>query len=459
MAKETEQPTEDSDILDRGSDDLDKQLDDAMKDTSFEDTDDTAPSDWDDTGITKPFDEEERDAPVSEADGQARIQKAQDGEETEVIKDGGPETGADDKPAEEAKKDEDSRPDDKAEASEDQTPEDASAETADDKAETEPQSDYDKFFGTLDDGQRALINERYSEADKINTFFEGRKEQLQKLGTTASAAVERLAQLNDFANARPDEYAAWVAQQVNPSDPSLVLVNAAKAIGVELMTAEAWAAKQAAEAPAQQPQQQAQPDQQQEEDDLFADPAVKALKDQVAALSQQIETLTKPPQQAQPEQQQQPVQYDAHRTTAPNVGPDSQSYRIEQEINGFRSAVGADGSLAHPHFDILQGTIADLMDSDKNAGRQIGDLQSYYDRAERMHPDTSQAAIDREVAARVAAQTAENLQKTQTQDKAAATKAQRASQIQGGNDQGVTRQADSDDLGATIYASMAQHGL
>lgn len=98
------------------------------------------------------------------------------------------------------------------------------------------------------------------------------------------------------------------------------------------------------------------------DDDEFADPQVKELRGQLAAIQRRLDES----QQA------------AQRETA-----SAQARMIEQ----FRDEKGADGSPTHPHFDAVLDDIMVLAQGYRSAGRQIPPLADLYDRAVRMRPD------------------------------------------------------------------------
>ncbi len=417
-------PSDDEDIFTMGDDDLDNAVANALNDY-----DPDADIDDDDLGVAADFEAPKSEEQISEGEGMKRVNQADDKERE-------PKAKADDTPKDD---NDDAAADDDAEATKAKT-EDTEGEAGSDKdGDDGDTATFETVMEGLDEANRALVTDHFKDESEIKTLFESRAEDLKKFGTTAPEAVKRLVELNDYANRNPHEYAAWVASQVNPKDPSLVLINAAKAIGVDLVV-------KPADTPVPTPTNdtQDQDDQSSDDDDLFADPEVQKVKADNARLQAEIDALKAGGQPQQPNQ----------------IGPDSPAARQEAEITAFETARGADGQLLRPHFGILQPIMVTLMQQDIAAGKQVSsaDLGTYYDRAELAHPDTSEAAMQRRISAETAAQQASNLQKQQEERKAATAKAKRASQISGG-DHGVARHADPDSLDAAIAAGMAAGGL
>ena len=177
------------------------------------------------------------------------------------------------------------------------------------------------FVALLDgvpDDRKQVLTERLTAGNSVLDLFKGREAELAIHGAdvTPAKAVDRLLYLNDFAQEKPDEYLAWVAQQVHAEAPHEVLEAAAKHLGYKLV-----------------------PDIEDDPDDEFADDEKKALKAQLKALQ---------------------------GSNTP-IGPDAPQNRITMQVNraltSFREARGADGQPLHPlHGNFVSEIAAKVRD-------------------------------------------------------------------------------------------------
>lgn len=165
-----------------------------------------------------------------------------------------------------------------------------------------PDVDFSALLEGVPDDRKQVLTERLTAGSGVLDLFKGREAELAIHGpdVTPAKAVERLLYLNDFAQANPAEYLAWVAQQTGGAEAHTVLTDAAKHLGYKLV-----------------------PDVD-EDDDEFEDVEKKALKARLKALE----------------------------APAVAIGPDAPqnvaAMQINRALTGFRNAVGSDGQPLHP---------------------------------------------------------------------------------------------------------------
>lgn len=175
-----------------------------------------------------------------------------------------------------------------------------------------PAADIALLLDGVDETKRTAIQARLQAGDDILQRFQGREAELAMHGNvTPAQAVERLLHLNEFAQAKPDEYLAWVASQMNGTAPQDVLNAAAKHLGFKLV-----------------------PDIEDDPDDEFADPEKKALKAQLKALE----------------------------TAKAEFGPDAPqnvaALQVSRTLHAFREAKDASGQPLHPLADKFTSEMA-----------------------------------------------------------------------------------------------------
>lgn len=175
-----------------------------------------------------------------------------------------------------------------------------------------PAADIALLLDGIDETKRTAIQARLQAGDDILQRFAGREAELALHGNiTPAQAVERLLHLNEFAQAKPDEYLAWVAGQMNGTAPQDVLNAAAKHLGFKLV-----------------------PDVEDDPDDEFADPEKKALKAQLKALE----------------------------STKAEFGPDAPkniaAMQVSRTLRAFREAKDATGQPLHPLADKFTSEMA-----------------------------------------------------------------------------------------------------
>lgn len=355
----------------------------------------------DDGGFDQPFEDIEKDKPdvVGPDEGRDLLDDA----EMKRHKGAKPEA----KPAEATPKD-----GEKAEI--DKKPEDEPAKAA--ETEAKPADDdkpaeaidltatgVDALLDGVPDDRKAEVSRRLGEADKVLAPFAAYKDQLSHAGKTPIEALNRLLDLNNFAQQKPDEYLLWVAQQSNGEDPGSVLESAAKKLGMKLV-------KEGAD------------------DEMFDDAEKAELKAR-----------------------------EAERTradTMSSIGPDAPGWQVQQQINAFTTATDENGQLKYPRFNELGSTISQIAANHAQTSGQlvtVQDLPRFYAAAEAManhlNPPTPQpqpaptaaapeAAPTVSSAAQATAAVEEQIQK----NAAAVTKAQRASKSVDGSGQGASRQ-------------------
>jgi hypothetical protein len=270
----------------------------------------------------------------------------------------------------------------KAEGAEGETAQTQGA--ADDLTKASP----DTLLDGLDEGRKGEIARRLGAADKVMDLFKGRDEELKIHGVSAQQAMERLLYLNSFAQQKPDEYLAWVAQQVGGSEPQKVLERAAKLHGYRLV-------KEA------------------DEDDIFADPDAKPA----------------------------PAKTD--------FGPDNPAEvsrrAAERSLSDFVNAKDESGRLKHPNFQALHPRIAQMAaEHVRTTGNYVtgDDLARFYGEAEAEMRKTFGDADPAPQPAKdtSAAQPAQPVaDKTQTQAADPQAKARAASKNIDGGGQGASR--------------------
>ncbi|MCA0204299.1 MAG: hypothetical protein LCH92_08155 [Proteobacteria bacterium] len=249
----------------------------------------------------------------------------------------------------------------------------------------------------LDDARRGEITRRIGQADSVLGIFKGREAEMKLHGVDAATAMKRMLDLNAFAQQKPDEYLAWVAQQTGGDNPAQVLENAAKHLGYKLVK-----------------------DQSDDDDLEFMDERTRAVYEENRQLK-------------------------ARQQQAAQFGPDAPLRRAAEDardrLTSFVNATGPDGQPLRPLFKHLEGRIAGLAQEHLRAtGRPVTeeDLGRFYTTAEaELRAATGyQAAPAPTPAAQPQKTVAE-----QVKDKAAAAqKAQRASKSIDGTGQGATRQ-------------------
>lgn len=107
--------------------------------------------------------------------------------------------------------------------------------------ESQPVTDSDSIDALvegLDDDRRQKISARVRDADDVMSLFKGREDQLKQHGVDAKQAMQRLIQLNEWANADPAKYIAYAAANLAPDKAEEVLVAAAEKLGMKLVQAD-----------------------------------------------------------------------------------------------------------------------------------------------------------------------------------------------------------------------------
>ena len=188
----------------------------------------------------------------------------------------------------------------------------------------------------LDDTKRAEVTRRIGEADAFKDLFKPYADQLKMYGNVTEAqAMARMLQLNAFAQAKPDEYLAWVATEMNAEAPHTVLEAAAAHLGYKLVPAV--------------------------EVDEFEDEATKALREENAALK---------------------------RAQGLNYGPDApanQTQRaVQTTVQAFEQAKDDAGNLRHPalNYDVVRGAVAVMAREHRDTTGHVAtldDLSRFYD--------------------------------------------------------------------------------
>lgn len=273
------------------------------------------------------------------------------------------------------------------------------ADTA--KAETPPAapSDLDALLDGLPDDRKTALRDRIAQADGFTSLFAGREEELSRHGATPVDAVKRFLHLNEFANKRPDEYAAWVLKEVAGDKAGELLTKAAEHLGLKVTIA-------------------------QDEDDPFEDEEVKRLREENARLKGQKQ-----------------------------FGPDAPHVQQEQVVDAYQAFVseaGPDGLPLRPMWQALEAKIGQAAQAEKaKLGRNLN-----FDDLARIYSEQERAVL----AARgfSAAQPAPAAAPpTQTTDAARVARAMQASKSIDGSGPGATRTPAGPPPGATIEQTIA----
>lgn len=352
---------------------------------------------------------------ISEEDGTKRIEKARYAKPaaTKVDK-----TGSESEEGKEGDKAKGELPDDAAAAGGD-APADADkgAKPGDERAEdVDRASDEDlaKAIESLSPGVRKRIAEDREALGKIMAPLRGREAELEARGVDAAGAMQWFLNVNDYAGREPGNYAAWALQQSVAGDATKLEAEFKK-------TAAALGFKVERAAPAGG----------EDEDD---DPFMTDRERELAAENRRLRAA----QQGE---------------ATPQIGPDAPEERTRRIVLDVMTETGADGLAKYPHFDVLMDHVTQILgDKVQKTGTSMtrDDLIEAYETAELAHPKTRQAALDRLIAARSAAQKDAGVREGVKKQTAAAAKAESASsKILDGPSHGANRQpADEDaDLG------------
>jgi hypothetical protein len=163
----------------------------------------------------------------------------------------------------------------------------------------------------LPEDKRTAISTRIAAGDAVLNLFKGHEEELKQHGEDPGKVVARLLDLNQFAQAHPDEYLVWVAQQVSPNDPTEHLAKAAERLGFKLVKADAEAEGGS--------------------DDPFEDEEVKRLREENRRLKGE--------------------------TQLADIGPDTPARKAERELRDFVLAKDQSGQLIRPLWPYVQAEI------------------------------------------------------------------------------------------------------
>lgn len=187
-------------------------------------------------------------------------------------------------------------------------------------------ADPDAFLADIPEAHR----ERVKEAVAASRYFAPIEQMAVARGippAQAAATVKALVELNDFANRDLHGYVAHVAGLTGHADDASKLAfvkGVAEKLGVDLAP------------PAPEPEAPA------DDDELFSDPAVKALKAEIAALKAAM-----PKAQPAP-----PPQQFAPQPAAPSQ-PDPAAAQRAQSIKAFVDETGPDQRPLRPHWGAL----------------------------------------------------------------------------------------------------------
>lgn len=255
----------------------------------------------------------------------------------------------------------------------------------------------------IDAARSAEITRRLKDSSEVLDLFAGKEEALKVHGMTRPhEAIKRLLYLNEFAQAKPDEYVAWLATQVKPDAAHTVIEAAAKRLGYRVVRDEP-------------------------EEDEFADEEVKRLRRENAELKAK---------------------------SAEPFGPDAPHYQKQRSVadtlDAFVTERDETGHLRRPHFDFLKPRITQLASAHVQATQKYvttDDLQRFYDQA----AEEARAVVGGND--KSAAQPAKPVQDQGKTEAAQPQKAKAASKMIDGDGPGATRRPalpEGADLMATL---------
>lgn len=188
----------------------------------------------------------------------------------------------------------------------------------------------------IDETKRVAIQGRIEAGQDVLQHFAGREDELAIHGNiTPGQAVARLLHLNEFAQSKPDEYMAWLATQMNGTEPQTVLGAAAKHLGFKLV-----------------------PDVEEGEDGEFDDDEKKALKAQLKALSA------------------------GKAEFGPDAPQNIAAMQVGRTLRSFMNAKDATGQPMHPLADKFTSEVAAKVKDWRDANGQkiptAADLSRFY---------------------------------------------------------------------------------
>lgn len=376
-------------------------------------------------GMDRPLEEVPGDEVISAKDGQKAVDDAALAKERRTAR-AKPEKAD----AEEPEADSEAETDSKADtaAAGDKTPgEGDAAEPADDakdqKVDGKDPSDLSamdpaKLLDGLDEPRAKEVRRRLGDAARVMALFEPHAEEIKRHGTTPEGAVRRFLQLNQLAQQSPDEYIAWVAQQMGGEKAPEVLQQAASRLGYKVVPADDGA----------------------DEDDEFADEETLQLRKRVKELERERQQM--------------------QAGTSPGFGPDTPERRAAMEIEAWANSRDEFGRPLYPELNVLVPDISRLAQAH---AQQHGtpptpaDLDRFYKVADQALRQRLGVPPQQPAEAKIAAQATPPAAQ---EDKDAARRA-RASKSIDGQGQSARRRpaAVGPDIDDAIKAALADQGL
>ena len=360
-------------------------------------------------GFDQPLDEDSisKNSTVTEEDGVNRVQKARDAAHKRKVEK--PEEKEDEAELDVEKPTAKAKPED--EIDETKAEEQQPAQVSDE--------DYSKAIEALPPGVKTRITETQSKLDAILAPTRGREAELEAAGG-AEKAFEYFININDYARRDPAGYLTWMLGEATGGDAEktkAILEKAAANAGYQLTAAEKSGDDD-------------------DDDDPFMSDSERQARQELREARQEIERIK------------------GSNQTQPQVGPDSPTEQARRIVVNFLSEQDGKGQPAYPDFDKLQPTILSLVrEAAQRSGKPMtrDDLFAAYRQAELAHPDTREAATERLLAERQAAQGDENVRKEVQQKAAATQKAKAAStKIIGDPGQRAVRQPAQEDAGLSL---------
>lgn len=280
------------------------------------------------------------------------------------------------------------------------TPDDQAtpADTAAPASDPPPAGDdpYAELLTGISGEQRESLTTRLRDADDLLSIFRGHEDELAAFGTTPKQHIESLVKLNDYARRNPDKYLAWAATEIGQDGAEDLIIKAAEHLGLKVVR--------------------------EEEDDIFEDEAVKALRAENRALKARNRDLGFSPFEAAP-----PTQTD---------------------LTAWIDAKGSDGQPLRPLFRDLEAGIERMAKAHlQQTGKPVtfDDLGRFYDQlTARLRPEP--AATEQPAPQQAAAQAQKpvaGVEAKKAADAGSVERAKAASKNLDGSGHGASRRPDA----------------
>lgn len=255
---------------------------------------------------------------------------------------------------------------------------------------------YAELLTGISGEQREGLTTRLRDADDMLAIFKGHEDELAAFGTTPKQHIESLVKLNDYAMRNPDKYLAWAATQIGRDGAEDLIIKAAEHLGLKVVR--------------------------EEEDDIFEDEAVKALRAENRALKARNRDLGFSPFEAAP-----PTQTD---------------------LTAWIDAKGSDGQPLRPLFRDLESGIERMAKAHlQQTGKPVtfDDLGRFYDQLtarQRPAPAATEQPAPQQAAAQAQKPVA-GVEAKKAADAGSVERAKAASKNLDGSGHGASRRPDA----------------